>query len=78
VVSGLTDMDAITLSSLRLHNLGQIEAAQAVIAITIAMVSNMVFKFGLIRSIGSKELARHCLPGMAAIVVGLGLGAIFI
>jgi uncharacterized membrane protein (DUF4010 family) len=78
VVSGLTDMDAITLSSLRLHNLGQIEAAQAVIAITIAMISNMVFKFGLITSIGSKDLARHCLPGMAAIVVGLAVGALFI
>lgn len=78
IVSGLTDMDAITLSSLRLQNLGQIESAQAVIAITIAMMSNMAFKFGLIRSIGSRDLARHCLPGMAAIVVGLGLGAIFI
>ena len=74
LVAGLTDVDAITLSSLRLHNLGQIEAAQAVIAIGIALIANMAFKFGLVSFIGGKDLARHCLPGMAAIVVGMGIG----
>ena len=78
LVSGLTDVDAITLSSLRLHNLGQIEAAQAVTAIGLALISNMVFKFGLVVVIGGKGLARRCLPGMVAIVIGMIAGLLVI
>src|SRR3989339_528150 len=42
--SGLTDVDAITLSSLRLFNLGQLSEQQTVTAITLAFISNLVFK----------------------------------
>lgn len=78
VVSGLTDVDAITLSSLRLHNLGQVGAEHAVIAITLALMANMIVKFSLVRSIGGKELARHCLPGMGAILIGMVAGLAYL
>lgn len=72
VASGLTDVDAITLSSLRLYILAQLQPEQAVTAITLALVANLVFKFSLVAFIGGAALARRCLPGMLAIAVGAG------
>lgn len=72
LVSGLTDVDAITLSSLRLFDLGKIDAQQAVSAIVIAYISNMGFKLGLVAVVGGMTLVRLCLPAAVAIVAGLG------
>jgi uncharacterized membrane protein (DUF4010 family) len=72
VASGLTDVDAITLSSLRLYILAQLQPEQAVTAITLALIANLAFKFGLVAFIGGASLARRCLPGMLAIAVGAG------
>jgi len=74
LVSGLTDVDAITLSSLRLFNLGNLQIEQTTNAILLAILANIVFKSGLATVIGGKALARHVLPGMAAVAVGLVLG----
>ena len=71
LVSGLTDVDAIALSSLRLFDLGKINAEQAVSSIAIAYVANTGFKLGLVAMMGGPQLARLCLPAMAATVVGL-------
>lgn len=76
-VSGLTDVDAITLSSLRLFNTGKLGGMDAALAIAIAVVSNLAFKAGLIVVIGGKALARRALPGMLAIAVGIGVGLLF-
>lgn len=73
-VSGLTDVDAITLSSLRLFNTGKLPASDAVLTIAIAVASNLVFKSGLVMMIGGPALARRTLPGMLAIALGMGLG----
>lgn len=73
-VSGLTDVDPITLSSLRLLELGKLNAADAVTAITIAFLSNMVLKFCLVLFIGGRNLAMHVLTGFAAISTGVGIG----
>ena len=73
LVSGLTDVDAITLSSLRLYELGKLEAAQAVTAISLGILSNIGFKLGLTFFIGSSLLARHCISGMLATAGGIGL-----
>lgn len=70
VVSGLTDVDAITLSSLRLFSLGKLAADQTVSAIVLALIANLVFKFGLIVSIGGAMLAKRCAWGMGAVAVG--------
>ncbi len=78
VASGLTDADAAVLSALRLFNLEAISSGEAVIAITLALVSNLVFKIGLVVSIGGGKLARHALPGLFAIGGGLALGLLFV
>lgn len=72
--SGFTDVDAITLSLLRLFNQQALEAPPVVIAIGLASLSNLVFKSGLVITIGGKDLARRTLPGLAAIGVGFVLG----
>lgn len=71
LVSGLTDVDAITLSSLRLHNLGQLPVAILVNVITLAVLANLLFKSMLTLAIGGWQMARHAIAGMGA--VGLGL-----
>ncbi|MDD2915180.1 MAG: MgtC/SapB family protein [Gallionella sp.] len=74
LVSGLTDVDAITLSSLRLFNLGQLSEHQTVTAIAIAFLANLAFKFGMVAFIGGKTLAKHVATGFGAIACGVLLG----
>ncbi len=74
LASGLTDVDAITLSSLRLYNLDKLAGQDAVISIALATLANLVFKAGLILTIGGGALARRVLPGLAAIALGIGTG----
>lgn len=76
LVSGLADVDAITLSSLRLFGLGELVAHQAVTAITLAFIANIAFKLGLIGVAGGIEMLRRCLPGMVAAGVGAAVGLI--
>jgi uncharacterized membrane protein (DUF4010 family) len=71
LASGLTDVDAITLSSLRMLGMEKIDAAQAATAIALATLSNLCFKAGLVVVIGGGPLARRALPGFVAIAVGL-------
>ena len=71
-VSGLADVDAILLSTLRLFELDKLPAHQAVIAISIAYLSNLMFKFGLVVIVGGGALARLIAPGMLAVAVGIG------
>jgi uncharacterized membrane protein (DUF4010 family) len=71
LVSGLTDVDAITLSSLRLHNLGKLSEGVVVNVITLAVLANLAFKSVLTLAIGGWHMARHAIAGMGA--VGLGL-----
>ncbi|MCU0840664.1 MAG: MgtC/SapB family protein [Thiobacillaceae bacterium] len=70
VVSGLTDVDAITLSSLRLFHLGSLRQHEAVTAILIALLANIAFKAALTVFIGGRQLAPRTLPGFAAVAVG--------
>ena len=73
-ISGLTDVDPITLSSLRLFELGKLSASNTVISIAIAFLVNMLVKLGLVFFIGGKNLAMHVLTGFAAMIVGVALG----
>lgn len=77
LASGLVDVDAIALSSMRLLDLGQLEQEQVVIAITLALLANLAFKWSLVLSIGGRSFAFACLPAMAAVAVGCG-GVLFI
>jgi len=71
LVSGLTDVDAITLSSLRLHNLDKLPVAVVVNVITLATLANLIFKSALALTIGGWNMARHAAAGMGAIGLGL-------
>jgi uncharacterized membrane protein (DUF4010 family) len=77
LASGLTDVDAITLSSLRMFSLNKLTTAQTVTSITLATLSNLAFKTGLVVVIGGAALARRSLPGLAAIAAGL-VGGLFL
>jgi uncharacterized membrane protein (DUF4010 family) len=74
LVSGLTDLDAITLSSLRLFHLGQLDATAVAASVALAYFSNMLFKFGLVFFIGGKALAKLAAMGFVAICLGVGVG----
>jgi uncharacterized membrane protein (DUF4010 family) len=74
LVSGLTDVDAITLSSLRLFNLGQLSEHQTVTAIALAYLANLAFKFGMVIFIGGRILAKQVATGFAAIACGVLIG----
>ena len=78
LASGLTDVDAITLSTLRLFNQETLGAGTAVVAIGLAALSNLAFKSGLVLAIGGRPLARRVLPGLAAIGLGFILGIVFL
>ncbi|MGQ9861251.1 MAG: MgtC/SapB family protein [Thiobacillaceae bacterium] len=74
LVSGLTDVDAITLSSLRLFGLTTLSGDQALTAILLALLANIAFKAGLTIVIGGGRLALRTLPGFAAVALGALVG----
>ncbi|MGC2459077.1 MAG: MgtC/SapB family protein [Gallionellaceae bacterium] len=78
LISGLTDVDAITLSSLHLLNLGKLSAQQTVTGIALAYISNLAFKFGLVLFIGGATLAKRVATGFLAMAAGLGIGLLFL
>ena len=78
LVSGLTDADASVLSTLRMFNLDKVVSGDAVIAVTLALLANLVFKIGLVVSIGGGQLARAALPGLFAIGGGMTAGLMII
>jgi len=71
LVSGLTDVDAITLSSLRLYDLDKLPVAVVVNVVTLATLANLAFKSLLTLVIGGWQMARHAVAGIGAIGLGL-------
>lgn len=69
-VAGLTDVDAITLSALRLFTLGKITEMQLATAIVIGLLANLGFKLALIFAIGGRTLGMRCVPGLLATGIG--------
>jgi uncharacterized membrane protein (DUF4010 family) len=76
LVSGLTDVDAITLSALRLFGLGDLAASQAVTSIGLAFLANIGFKLGLIGATGGMDMLGRCLPGLGATALGAAIGLV--
>ncbi|SDH95202.1 MgtC/SapB family protein [Pseudomonas panipatensis] len=72
LLSGLADVDAITLS-LASHSQNGLEASVASHGIVLAVISNNVVKATLIALIGGRQLALRCLPVMLA---GLACGSL--
>ena len=75
LASGLTDVDAITLSTLRLHDRGGLGAGPVVTVIVLAVCANTVFKLGLVLTSGGRTLFRRCVGPMAAVAAGLAIAA---
>ena len=74
IIFGVTDVDAITLSTGRLVKTGQILESAGHSAILIAIVSNVFFKGLLVWIFGDKRLVKIVsVPWMISIAVGLGL-----
>jgi uncharacterized membrane protein (DUF4010 family) len=77
-VSGLTDVDAITLSTAQLINRGQLGLDAGWRMILIGALSNLVFKCGAVALLGDRRLLLRVGLGFAvALVAGLLLLALW-
>jgi uncharacterized membrane protein (DUF4010 family) len=72
-LSGLTDMDAITLSTSRLVRVSRLEAETGWRAILLASLSNLVFKGGIVAILGSRALLGRLAVLFGALILGGGL-----
>jgi len=71
-ISGLTDMDAITLSTAQLVTNGELDAGHAWRMIVVGMISNLVFKAGVVAVLGDRRLLARVGGAFAiASVVGV-------
>ncbi len=68
LLSGLTDVDAITLSTARLYDESRIGHDTAWRLIFAASLANLVFKAGIITVVGAADLRRRLLPAFAMLV----------
>ena len=69
ILSGLADVDAITLSMAELSNSDNLDLSTAARAIVLATMSNTVVKGSIVLSSGSAALRRALLPGFILILV---------
>ncbi len=72
VITGLTDVNAITLSAARLAGRGQLDPHVAGSAIVIAAVVNTFAKAGIALSVGAPRL-RHTVMWTFGVVIAVGL-----
>lgn len=75
-VSGLTDVDAISLSVLGLFEQSRLPAAVAVNTMLIALLANLVFKGGVAVSLGGRALRGPIALGFGALAAGLLAGRV--
>lgn len=78
LLSGVFDVDAITLSLARLASEGVIDAPTASTGILLAAIINTAVKLGLAAFLGTRRLGRFLLPYMGGIWVGGLLGIFFV
>lgn len=69
-LSGLTDLDAITLSTSRLVGEGRIETTEGWRLVIVAIVSNLIFRTVMGASLGGRRLAWRLTAIFAPAVVG--------
>ncbi len=76
-VLGLTDIDAITLSTLKLFSDGGISSAQAAVALALALGANVLFKAGIAYVAGGPAFGRRVIAGFLPLLGGVSLGLLF-
>jgi uncharacterized membrane protein (DUF4010 family) len=77
-VSGLTDVDAITLSALRLTSTGVLTATHAAAAIALAVGSNLLTKTVLVYLTGGRSLGNGAALGFLLPFAALGAGIAYV
>jgi len=77
VLSGLADVDAITLSVAELSRAGDLTLSVGARAIVLAAMSNTVVKGGIVLTGGSRTLRLALLPGLVLMLVA-GVGVAFL
>lgn len=78
IISGLADVDAITLSMAELSKTGVLGLDKASLAIVLATMSNTVVKGGIALMTGSSTLRKSLIPVIVMIlVVGIGTALLF-
>ncbi len=74
-IIGLTDVDAFSLSTLKLFLGGQLQASQVTIALALAISSNMFFKVMITWVMGNRALAVRTAGGFLVTLLGLVIAA---
>jgi uncharacterized membrane protein (DUF4010 family) len=77
IISGLADVDAITLSMAELSRTGVLGMDQASLAIVLATMSNTLVKGSIAVIAGSSTLRKSIIPAVVMILV-VGLGSAFL
>src|SRR5690606_19095386 len=77
LAAGITDVDAISLSSMRLVENEEIAGVTAIAAIVLALAANQAAKLTYVLSVGGRELFMRCVGPMAATALAAG-AAIFL
>jgi len=76
-LSGIADVDAITLSLARMTNAGTVAVDVATRSIVVAAMVNTAVKGGLVIGLGAATLRRSIVPGLA-LMLATGLGLAFL
>ncbi len=77
-VSGIADVDAITLSLARMASAGSIDVETASRAVVLAAMVNTCVKGGMVMLLGAATIRRSILPGIIGILAaGLSLAFLF-
>ena len=74
LVSGLADVDAITLSTLNLFGAERLTGAVATTAITLAFLAAVAFKVAATAVLGRAPFMKRCLAGLLAPAAGVVAG----
>ena len=76
-ISGLTDVDAITLSTAKMFNQNRIDGTTAWRVILIATMSNLMFKAGAVALLGSRKLLVYVAITFGIAFAGGGMLLVF-
>ncbi len=73
VISGFTDMDAITLSTAQLADSGAVDVSTAWRVVLAAALSNFVFKLATVAALGARALTLRVAGACGGVLLGGGL-----
>lgn len=71
LVSGVTDVDPISLSAFNQFAGGHLNANQVAATLALALLTNSLFKFGMVASLGGRALMWRTLPMFASALAAM-------